>query len=146
MSYVEFNLASKIPITLKQRRYPEGSPLFTQWADLDTIRKRFHKLPQHIAPGDVYLIERVVGDHRESAESLGPPPERTVRQANWSKFLFDAVGPDKVQETFRAMSKVLHPDVNGGDDRRWRELKIAYDEAVALEERRRRRTNDHEDP
>ncbi|MGV9867815.1 hypothetical protein [Rhodococcus koreensis] len=127
MPHTEFNLAGKVAVRFKGRTVPEGVPLFTQWADLDTVRTRYHGLPHHITPGDVYLIERTVSDHHESAESLGPPPERTVRQANWAKQLFDAVGPAKAQETFRAMSKVLHPDHNHGDDRRWRELKVAYD-------------------
>jgi hypothetical protein len=40
----------------------------------------------------------------------------------WAEMLFAAVGPERADSIFRALSKVLHPDVSGDDGVLMREL------------------------
>lgn len=45
---------------------------------------------------------------------------------DWAVLLLDTVGPDRAERVFKALSKVLHPDV-GGDHQLMRELVAARD-------------------
>ncbi len=58
-----------------------------------------------------------------------PPPRTTTGTdtARWAKILFRRVGPSRREPVFRALTRVLHPDV-GGDTALMRELNDARDE------------------
>jgi hypothetical protein len=49
----------------------------------------------------------------------------TVDGADWARLLFRRVGHMRSEPVFRALSKVLHPDVVGGDTALMRELNDA---------------------
>ncbi len=51
--------------------------------------------------------------------------------ATWARILFARVGPDRRQAVYRALAKVLHPDVATGDTVLQRELNDAHDRAKA---------------
>jgi len=57
------------------------------------------------------------------AEPAPPTPNR-----DWAAALLAAVGPDRVDAAVRALSRVLHPDVSGGDADLQRQLLAARDE------------------
>lgn len=61
---------------------------------------------------------------QQRRERSEPPPS-----PDWAASLFTAVGPDRVHLIYRAMSKVLHPDVENGDHRLMQELNCAYEYA-----------------
>jgi hypothetical protein len=50
----------------------------------------------------------------------------TNGSADWAGTLFAAVGTDRAQSVYRALSKVLHPDV-GGDTKLMQQLSEAYE-------------------
>lgn len=49
----------------------------------------------------------------------------------WADSLFAAVGPERATPVYRALSKVLHPDVATGDTTLQRQLNDAYSEITA---------------
>ena len=52
------------------------------------------------------------------------PPSPSTPTRTWAEHLFVAVGPARADATFRAMAKVLHPDV-GGDTTLMQQLNTA---------------------
>lgn len=66
---------------------------------------------------------RVVG---WTATSTPPPPPRSTGQ-NWADTLLTAVGPTRTEAVFRALTKVLHPDVATGDTVLTQQLNSARD-------------------
>jgi hypothetical protein len=61
---------------------------------------------------------------------LDPPPPRDVPGADntqWARILFRRVGPNRRDPVFRALTKVLHPDV-GGDHSLMQELNQAREQ------------------
>ena len=51
-----------------------------------------------------------------------PPPKSASPQSDWAQALFCRVGATRVDEVFRALSKVFHPDRPSGDAVLQREL------------------------
>lgn len=51
----------------------------------------------------------------------------TEQTTGWAAALLDAVGPERAERTVRALTHVLHPDVDGGDERLMRELLAAHE-------------------
>jgi len=52
---------------------------------------------------------------------------RTINGTAWAHTLLHRAGPERSERVFRALSKILHPDV-GGDTQLQRELNDAYRE------------------
>ncbi len=58
--------------------------------------------------------------HQQQRKPRDPDP------ATWARILFQRVGPDRRQAVYRALAKVLHPDVATGDTVLQRELNDAH--------------------
>jgi hypothetical protein len=59
-----------------------------------------------------------------------PPPRAggpILDTAQWARILFRRVGPNRREPVFRALTRILHPDV-GGDHRLMQELNVAREE------------------
>jgi len=55
---------------------------------------------------------------------------RSTPAAGWADALFTAVGPNRVEPVFRAMSRIIHQDAGGGDTRLMQELNAARERAA----------------
>ena len=56
---------------------------------------------------------------------------RSTPGPDWAEGLLDAVGPQRIDKVYRALSRVLHPDA-GGDMQLMQQLNIARDKATGL--------------
>jgi hypothetical protein len=45
-----------------------------------------------------------------------PEPATEAADRSWAVVLMEAVGPQRREAVFRALTRVLHPDVTGGDN------------------------------
>jgi hypothetical protein len=54
-----------------------------------------------------------VRDLRKEQEAPPPPPQEP--SPSWADALFQAVGPERSNAVYRALSRVLHPDTEHGD-------------------------------
>lgn len=69
-----------------------------------------------LAVGDFLLHARRLGHVIEDGRGTPPPPRQAPpRGADWAVELFAAVGPARAESVFRALTRVLHPDVATGD-------------------------------
>lgn len=59
-----------------------------------------------------------------------PPPPRSAPMENWANALMDAVGPARIEPVHRALTRVLHPDVAGGDTVLMQQLNAARDQRL----------------
>ncbi|OBB71572.1 hypothetical protein [Mycobacterium sp. 852014-52144_SCH5372336] len=66
-----------------------------------------------------YSVTGIDDRHRDDRR------DRAADQGTWAQMLFAAVGPDRAAPVFKALSKVLHPDLVGGDRRLMQELNDA---------------------
>jgi HepA-related protein (HARP) len=62
--------------------------------------------------------------HKVHVTVTGHPPQTS---AGWADALFTAVGPDRVDAVYRALTKVLHPDNATGDHDLQQQLNVARD-------------------
>jgi len=73
-------------------------------------------------------------DHPPRAATPPPPPpgspSRSTGASPWAEQLFAAVGPDRAESVFKALTRVLHPDV-GGDTELMKELNAAREKVAA---------------
>ncbi len=61
--------------------------------------------------GAIYYGHEVL-DLRKKQETPPPPQEPSP---SWADALFQAVGPERANAVYRALSRVLHPDTEHGD-------------------------------
>jgi hypothetical protein len=55
-----------------------------------------------------------------------PPPRRNGNSPSWAQALFSNVGPDRADQVYRALTRILHPDnPRTGDTILQRELNTA---------------------
>jgi hypothetical protein len=76
------------------------------------------------AAGETVFVTRPDGSAWTSGKSTHG--SRGTPHASWAANLLEAVGPELADATYRAMARVLHPDI-GGDPRRMQELNDAMD-------------------
>ncbi|QJY51230.1 hypothetical protein [Pseudonocardia broussonetiae] len=65
-----------------------------------------------------------VADIRPTARTATPPSAAGPR-VDWAEALFAAVGPDRADAAFKALTRVLHPDLPTGDTRLMQDLNRA---------------------
>lgn len=71
---------------------------------------------------------RIVGDWTRARQESAPPPRRPRDTAQgWADALFVAVGTSRTEPVYRALTKVLHPDVATGDTDLCQQLNAARD-------------------
>ncbi len=79
--------------------------------------------------GETVFLTRSDGSaYRTGARSHG---HRDTPAPSWAETLLDAVGPDRVEPVFRALTRVLHPDA-GGDHQLMAALSAARDAGRGL--------------
>lgn len=59
---------------------------------------------------------------REVENPLTPAQPDVPKLTTWAQAMFAAVGPERTDAAFRALSKVLHPDLPNGSDDLMRQL------------------------
>ncbi|MGL5910108.1 MAG: hypothetical protein ACRCZP_08905 [Phycicoccus sp.] len=64
--------------------------------------------------------------HTRPGRAAAPPPSAAA-PVNWAAELFAAVGPQRADTVYRALSRILHPDT-GGDTRLMQQLNAARPE------------------
>lgn len=65
---------------------------------------------------------------KKKAPPPPPPPPPPLKGADtWADTLFRAVGPDREEVVFKALTKILHPDVKTGDEKLMKQLNQARD-------------------
>lgn len=57
---------------------------------------------------------------------------RSTPAEDWAGRLLDAVGPDRAEAVFRALTRVLHPDTGSGDTVLMQQLNTARDQRRAV--------------
>jgi DnaB helicase-like protein len=55
--------------------------------------------------------------------------QRDLPGQNWADHLFAAVGPGRAEKIFAALTRILHPDVDGGSTELMQQLNVARDRA-----------------
>ncbi len=67
--------------------------------------------------------------HGHTVTGLRSPPRYVhTDDSDWARMLFRRVGPNRAGPIFRSLSRILHPDVAGGDAQLQRELNLAHAE------------------
>lgn len=99
-------------------------PVEKTWSISDYIS--LHTIVARIA-ADGYVVISDDPAFRNRRQSTPPPPAKPAAAEPWADALFDAVGPDRIDAVHRALTKVLHPDVAGGDAALMQALNVARD-------------------
>lgn len=79
---------------------------------------------------DALASELRRGGHTVHKTAPPPPPPRSAPRENWADALMEAVGPARIEPVHRALTKVLHPDLDTGDTQLMQELNAARDRRV----------------
>jgi hypothetical protein len=99
----------------RQRRREQAA------ADREERRRQWEQRRQEQQRG--YHHTGHTGQHRQT-----PPGGQTQ---NWAEVLLTAVGPERADAVFRAVSRIVHPDTENGDAGLMRELIAARDRMAA---------------
>ena len=90
---------------------------------------------------ELWAVDELVGKFRRHAWTPtflrrhdDPEPATEAADRSWAVVLMEAVGPQRREAVFRALTRVLHPDVTGGDTTLQQQLNEARD-AFNTEER-----------
>jgi hypothetical protein len=82
----------------------------------------------HVEPDWMHLLAAELRRHGHQVTGVDQPPARNSETDDWARVLFRRVGPHRIEPIFRAIARVLHPDVATGDTMLMRELLDARDE------------------
>lgn len=75
-----------------------------------------------VDPDWVPLLKAELIRHGHVVNGVGQPSPRHGDTTDWARVLFRRVGPHRVEPVFKALARVLHPDVMSGDTDLMREL------------------------
>lgn len=75
-----------------------------------------------------HVVGNVLEFNTRQRETPPPPPTKPAPTAQpWAEQLLDAVGPDRRDAVYKAMCRILHPDVATGSTELMRDLNAARD-------------------
>jgi hypothetical protein len=101
-----------------RRRWDADAKVWTVASGFASTFVRAARLAGHT------VIDDFTSSRRGSGSRADRPRQRTT---DWATALFEAVGPERREPVYKALSRVLHPDV-GGDTQLMQDLNRAPDQ------------------